>query len=70
MSELHEKPCAGEGLTSYRYKAAYGYIMIGAKTHADALSEAARSLETGRPGIKWLDVWNGERYVPALYNKC
>jgi len=67
---LHDKPLADGDLISYRYKGRHGYIMIGAKTHAHALSEARRSLSDGsNPNLMWLDVWNGYKYVPAIYNK-
>jgi hypothetical protein len=67
MDQLHDKPLASEGLTSYRYKGRLGYIMIGARTHAEALSEANRSLTTGRAELARLDIWNGSQYVPAQY---
>jgi hypothetical protein len=38
-----ERPCAAQGLKSYRYKGGRGWIMIGAADDADALSEAACS---------------------------
>ena len=67
---LTDKPLGDRGLISYRYKGRYGYIMIGAKTHAHALSEAARSLsDNSKPDLILLDVWNGYKYVPAMYNK-
>lgn len=67
---MHDRPLAAAGLKSYRYKTAYGYTMIGAHTHAEALSEASRGLSSGkRAQLAWLDVWDGEKYVPALYNE-
>lgn len=63
---IHDKPCAIAGLVSYRYRGRYGWIMIGARDHADALREASRS--TGcRSDIVYLEVWDAdtERYLPA-----
>ncbi len=60
------RPLAAEGLTSYRYRPDNGsHIAIGAKNDAEALTEAARSLSSGNPDIAKLDVWDGEKYVPA-----
>jgi len=56
-----ERPLAAKGLTSYRAKGRYGWIMIGAKDHADAMNEARRS--TDKPTD--LQVWNGDKYVPV-----
>lgn len=59
-----DKPLAAHGLTSYRYRGRYGWIMIGAPNHADALREAARSTaDTIVPDR--LQVWNGAQYAPA-----
>lgn len=61
---LCNRPLAAPGLISYRAKSPYGgYVMIGARDHADALREAQRS----NPAISAdaLEVWNGARYVPA-----
>lgn len=44
MANYWDKPCASAGLTSYRYKGQYGWIMIGAKNTQDALQEALRSI--------------------------
>lgn len=52
-------PLAAPGLTSYRCRSPYGWIMIGAHDHADAWREARRST----PEPTGLEVWNGERYV-------
>lgn len=59
----HEKPLAGDGLTSYRYRGPYGYVMIGARDHQDALNEARRSLTEGDATIDNLQVWDGNQYV-------
>jgi hypothetical protein len=60
MMNHWDKPCAAHGLTSYRYKGRYGWIMIGAKDDVDALSEARRS--TQGVIIDNLEVWNGSQY--------
>lgn len=52
----YDRPCASKGLTSYRYKGRYGWIMIGAHNDDDALREAKRS--TDNVGIDNLQVWN------------
>jgi len=58
-----DRPLAAPGLTSYRYRGRYGWIMIGAKDDAGALHEAARStVEVVR---EKLEVWNGSTYVPV-----
>ena len=59
-------PLAAPGLTSYRYRLeSGGFVVIGARDHADALREAGRSLSRGRPNPKRLEIWNGTQYVPA-----
>lgn len=59
---MQDKPLAVNGLTSYRYRAQYGYIMIGATDEADALREAQRSCsEVVRESR--LEVWNGLHYA-------
>lgn len=58
----HDKPCAAHGLTSYRYRGRYGWIMIGAINHADALREAARSSSAAIDPAN-LQIWNGTEYV-------
>lgn len=57
-----DKPCAIDGLTSYRYRGRYGWIMLGATSHEDALCEARRSVsyEVER---RYLQVWSGSMYV-------
>lgn len=62
---MYDKPLAAFGLISYRYRGNYGWIMIGATDHADALSETARSLSYGKPSIDRLEIWNGQVYVPV-----
>lgn len=63
MAEYFDRPCAAAGLASYRCKGRYGWIMIGATSHADALREARRSCDVARR--EDLEVWDGSRYVPA-----
>ena len=62
--DTHDKPLAARGLTSYRYKGRYGWIMIGARDDADALREAARSSSDAIDCVN-LQVWNGTEYVPS-----
>ena len=58
--ENYNKPMAAYGLTSYRLKGRYGFIMIGAKSHDEALREALRS--TNEAKRENLEVWNGSNY--------
>lgn len=64
---IHDRPLAAEGLLSYRCKGRYGWIMIGAKDHDDAMREARRSsndvTESG------LQIWDGSQYVHAYPEK-
>ena len=60
MHDYWNRPCAAVGLTSYRYRGRYGFIMIGAHNTQDALKEAARS--TDSVDISKLEVWNGQSY--------
>lgn len=68
LKDLHvtDRPLAAEGFTSYRCKGGYGWIMIGALDHADAMREARRSSAEAKP--EDLEVWNGEQYVPVDWN--
>lgn len=59
-----DKPLADHGLTSYRYRGRYGWIMIGAKDDTDALNEARRSTDDAVTADK-LEIWNGTNYVPV-----
>lgn len=54
--------CAAHGLISYRYRGAYGWIMIGATDHADAIKEAARSMRRATPTLDNLQIWKGAKY--------
>lgn len=58
-----DKPMAAAGLTSYRCRGRYGWIMIGAKSDADAWREALRSSDEARRDT--LQRWDGARYVPV-----
>lgn len=61
----HNKPMAADGLISYRYRGRYGWIMIGASTDTEALSEAQRSTDdTATPDL--LERRNGQHYVGVL----
>ena len=68
MTHFTEKPCAAQGLKSYRYKGPFGFIMIGATDDDDALNEAQRSLCSGAVSPyclqKWCKVANC--YVPVI----
>ena len=63
MKDYSDKPCAIQGLTSYRYKGSYGWIMIGARDTKDALNEAKRSMRHDYPVIENLQVWNNNQYI-------
>lgn len=56
-----ERPCAAQGLISYRARSRFGWIMIGARDDADAWREARRSTDCPTD----LQVWDGTRYVPV-----
>ena len=56
----HDRPLASAGLTSYRCKGRYGYVMIGAGSHAQAVGEAYRST----PNPRNLEVWTAGGYSP------
>ena len=57
-NDTHNRPLAAEGLVSYRYTGPFGFIMIGATDHADALNEANRSLSGSTATIANLEIWN------------
>lgn len=63
-TSMYNRPMAIKGLTSYRYNGRFGYIMIGATDHMDALREASQS--TPNPVMESLEVWNGLKYVPVV----
>jgi hypothetical protein len=62
MQHFTERPCAASGLTSYRYRGAFGWIMIGATDDADALREAGRSTHNPITADR-LERWNGRAYA-------
>jgi len=64
MHDFWNCPCAAAGLTSYRYRGSFGWIMIGARDDKDALHEARRSTSTVVDAAN-LERWNGSKYVPA-----
>lgn len=63
MPDHANKPLAIHGLTSYRCKGRYGWIMIGATDHDDAMREARRSYDSAQRAD--LQVWDGAAYVPV-----
>lgn len=60
-----EMPLAVAGFDSYRYRGRYGWIMIGAIDHNDALREAGRS-HAGGLTFSNLERWDGTRYAPVV----
>lgn len=62
-TQASERPLAAPGLTSYRCRGRFGWIMIGAHDGADALREARRSWPEAMSDS--MEVWDGRRYVPA-----
>ena len=63
MNDFWNRPCAVKGLTSYRYRNTFGWVMIGATDDANALNEANRSIKPDIADISKLQVWNGQSYV-------
>lgn len=63
VDDTCNRPLAAPGLTSYRCKSPYGWIMIGAFCAEGAMREACRS--TPAPLRSDLQVWNGDAYVPV-----
>ena len=60
---LTNRPLAAPGLISYRCKGPFGWIMIGATDHDDAMREARRSSpHVSREG---LEIWTGTAYEPV-----
>lgn len=64
MKDYCDRPLAAPGLLSYRCKSAYGWIMIGAHDNLDALAEAQRSASFP-VRLEDLQIWDGDKYVPA-----
>jgi hypothetical protein len=63
MIAIRDRPMAAHGLLSYRYKGRYGWVMIGASDHLQALKEAQRS--TADPVTPdRLQFWDGQQYSP------
>lgn len=58
MRDTTDRPLAADGLTSYRIKGRYGWIMIGAQNADDAMREAGRS--TPQPERETLEVWDAD----------
>lgn len=58
------RPCAAAGLTSYRYRGPFGWIMIGAQDDADALRQAQRSTHAVVMPAQ-LEIWSGAAYTPV-----
>lgn len=61
--DITSRPLAAAGLTSYRCKTHFGWVMIGATNDDDAMSEAKRSSFTA--SRENLQVWDGFHYVPC-----
>lgn len=62
--DSHDRPCASQGLASYRYRGTFGWIMIGARDDDDALREATRSTDAPITRAR-LQVWSGGAYEPV-----
>lgn len=58
------RPLAASPWGSYRYRGRYGFIMIGARDTAEALTEARRSTD-GPVTLDHLEKWDGTQYAPA-----
>jgi len=67
--DLTNRPLASHGLTSYRYRGHYGWVMIGARNDEEALREAQRSVHEATT-IDKLQVWNNTEYVPATSRRA
>ena len=64
MRTVTDRPLAAPPLDSYRYRGRYGFIMIGARDTAEALTEARRSTD-GPVTLDHLEKWDGVQYAPA-----
>ena len=65
-TRLVDRPLADAGLESYRYQleSGFGWIMIGAVSHAQAISQANLRLSKGAT-MNRLQIWSGSQYVAA-----
>lgn len=61
---LTDRPLAAPGLTSYRARGPFGWIMIGATDKAHAMREALRSTEKPQD----LQIYDGDAYRPIQEN--
>lgn len=61
--EITSLPLAAHGLTSYRCKSSFGWIMIGAKDDDEAMVQALRSSPLAKRSD--LQKWDGNAYVPC-----
>lgn len=61
---MTNKPMAAQGLDSYRYRGRFGWIMIGATDHQDALRQAQRSTADPVTADR-LQHWTGTEYQPT-----
>lgn len=66
-AEFYNRPCAGHGLTSYRYRGRYGWVMLGAANEHDALKQALRSVSSESVSRNNLEVWDilTGSYIPV-----
>jgi multisubunit Na+/H+ antiporter MnhE subunit len=64
MLNLTNLPLATPGLTSYRYRGEYGFVMIGAINYSDAKRQAELSIR-GPVNPFRLEIWIGDKYVSA-----
>jgi hypothetical protein len=67
MDHFTNRPCAAAPLISYRYRGAYGFVMIGATDDADAMFQAHRSTVAAGDWSK-LEVWDkvADAYKPVM----
>lgn len=67
-NDYWNRSCAAFGLTSYRARSPYGFIMIGARDDEDARAQASRSSD------RWtdLEIWSEAegRYIPVKEELC
>lgn len=68
LTKNHEKPLAQAPFASYRIMGRFGWIMIAAMNAQDAMREAERSNSTNyKLAREALEIWDGEKYINALY---